>query len=98
MAQTRQCFSYPFSSVFICGQIFLRNPAMQQHSTISHMTTDEHAYVNSLTEQVLGAIFEVSNTLGAGFLEKVYRRALLRELSLCDIRATSEAGLSVMYK
>src|SRR5712691_4739917 len=51
-----------------------------------------------LTERILGAVFEVSNTLGAGFLEKVYRRALLRELSLCGIRATSEAGLSVMYK
>jgi hypothetical protein len=27
--------------------------------------------VNSLSENVLGAVFEVSNTLGAGFLEKV---------------------------
>jgi hypothetical protein len=33
--------------------------------------------LDSLTEPVLGAIFEVSNTLGAGFLEKVYERALL---------------------
>ena len=30
--------------------------------------TDLHA----LSEKVLGAVFEVSNTLGAGFLEKVY--------------------------
>jgi len=29
--------------------------------------------LDSLTERVLGAIFEVSNTLGAGFLEKVYQ-------------------------
>jgi hypothetical protein len=28
---------------------------------------------DSLSEKVLGAVFEVSNTLGAGFLEKVYR-------------------------
>jgi GxxExxY protein len=41
------------------------------------MNTDEHG----LTERVLGAVFEVSNTLGAGFLEKVYERALLIELS-----------------
>jgi hypothetical protein len=33
---------------------------------------------DSLTEHVLSAIFEVSNTLGAGFLEKIYQRALLR--------------------
>ncbi|MGA8026327.1 MAG: hypothetical protein WB992_04225 [Bryobacteraceae bacterium] len=37
------------------------------------MNTDEHGYFD-LTEHVLGAIFEVSNTLGAGFLKKVYRR------------------------
>ena len=35
--------------------------------------------MNALTERVLGAIFEVSNTLGAGFLEKVYQRALFKE-------------------
>jgi hypothetical protein len=26
--------------------------------------------LNALSEKVLGAVFEVSNTLGAGFLEK----------------------------
>jgi len=40
-----------------------------------------------LTEQVIGAAFEVSNTLGAGFLEKVYERSLLKELGLRGIRA-----------
>lgn len=54
--------------------------------------------INSLSEKVLGAVFEVSNTLGAGFLEKVYQRALLGELSLRGIRATSEASLAVTYK
>ena len=38
--------------------------------------------LDDLTERVLGAVFEVSNTLGAGFLEKVYERALIRELCL----------------
>ena len=47
---------------------------------------------------MLGAVFEVSNTLGAGFLEKVYQRALLRELSLRGIRATTEASFAVIYK
>ncbi len=53
---------------------------------------------DSLTERVLGAAFEVSNTLGAGFLEKVYERALLRELGLRGIRATAQASLAVAYK
>ena len=58
------------------------------------MNTD----MNSLTERVLGAIFEVSNTLGAGFLEKVYERALLMDLGLRGIRATAQASFPVIYK
>ena len=59
------------------------------------MNTDK---INLLTEQILAAVFEVSNTLGAGFLEKVYERALLRELRLRGIPATSQASFSVSYK
>lgn len=62
------------------------------------MNTDENERLNSLTERVLGAIFEVSNTLGAGFLEKVYRRALLRELALRHISAKAEVSFPVIYK
>jgi GxxExxY protein len=58
----------------------------------------DNADLNSLSERVLGAVFEVSNTLGAGFLEKVYQRALLRELSLRGIRATAETSFAVTYK
>src|SRR5450759_548287 len=54
--------------------------------------------LDSLTERVLDAVFEVTNTLGAGFLEKVYQRALLRELGLRGIRATAEASFTVTYK
>jgi GxxExxY protein len=47
------------------------------------MDTDEHRVCpDSLTERVIGATLEVSNILGAGFLEKVYERALLHELGL----------------
>jgi GxxExxY protein len=53
---------------------------------------------DSLTESVLGAAFEVSNTIGAGFLEKVYERALLKELVLRGIRARAQASISVSYK
>jgi GxxExxY protein len=58
----------------------------------------DNKYLDSLSEKVLGAVFEVSNTLGSGFLEKVYQRALLRELSLRGIRATTEASFTVIYK
>jgi hypothetical protein len=39
--------------------------------------------------KVLAAVFEVSNTQGAGFLEKVYQRALLKELGLRGIPANA---------
>jgi GxxExxY protein len=62
------------------------------------MTTDEREFLESLTERVLAAIFEVSNTLGAGFLEKVYERALLKELALRGISAIPQASFTVVYK
>jgi GxxExxY protein len=59
------------------------------------MNTDEE---RKLTESVIGAIFEVSNTLGAGFLERVYERALFRELQIRGINAVMQPASSVAYK
>ena len=46
----------------------------------------DNTFLDSLSEKVLSAVFEVSNALGAGFFEKVDQRALLRELSLQNVR------------
>ena len=54
--------------------------------------------LDSLSERVLGAAFEVSNTLGAGFVEKVYQRALAAQLRLRGIRPTMEASFTVTSK
>jgi GxxExxY protein len=62
------------------------------------MNTDERRWFDDLTERVLGAVFEVSNTLGAGFLEKLYRRALVHELRLRGICAATEVPFSGTYK
>ena len=62
------------------------------------MKTDESGFLDSLTERVIGAVMEVSNTLGTGFLEKVYQRARLRELGLRGIWAVAEASFTVTYK
>jgi GxxExxY protein len=59
---------------------------------------DTEGDLGALTERVLGAVFEVSNTLGAGFLEKVYERALLRELDLRGIGTAAQASSAVSYK
>ena len=36
--------------------------------------------INDITEKIIGCAFRVSNTLGTGFLEKVYENALVHEL------------------
>ena len=59
------------------------------------MNADERRF---LTERILAAVFEVSNTLGAGFLEKVYERALLKELSLRGLQAQSQVPVEISYK
>jgi GxxExxY protein len=51
-----------------------------------------------LAEQVIGAVYEVSNGLGAGFLEKVYERALLREIALRGLKVKAQVPYPVFYK
>ena len=51
-----------------------------------------------LVERVIGAIYEVSNVLGAGFLEKVYEKALVRELALRGLNAKTQVHFAVAYK
>ena len=52
----------------------------------------------SQIHDVIGAVYEVSNVLGAGFLEKVYSRALARELRARGIRVETQVSFPVMYK
>ena len=54
--------------------------------------------MNKLVEKVVGAVYEVANTLGSGFLEKVYERALLIELRLLGLRAEDQVPIRVQYK
>ena len=61
--------------------------------------TDGHGSEPDLTEAVIGSAFEIANVLGAGFLEKVYERALIREFdALRGIRAKAQVSFTVCYK
>jgi GxxExxY protein len=62
------------------------------------MDDPERESLNALAEAVVGAAYEVSNVLGPGFLEKLYERALLKELCLRGIPATPQVPYSVIYK
>jgi GxxExxY protein len=54
--------------------------------------------VEALTEQVIAAAFAVSNALGHGFLELVYRNALVEELVAHDIHGVIEKAYPVHYR
>jgi GxxExxY protein len=60
--------------------------------------SDERASLEALVEKVVGAAYEVSNVLGAGFLEKIYERALVEELNLRSVRVRAQAPYPVAYK
>ena len=62
------------------------------------MNANERESLNALFEEVVGAAYEVSNALGAGFLEKVYERALAKELSLRGIPVRLQVPYKISYK
>jgi GxxExxY protein len=51
-----------------------------------------------LTQKILEACFEVSNELGAGFLESVYQNALLIALQQKELKAQSQFPLTVIFR
>ena len=54
--------------------------------------------INDITYAIRGAIFEVNNVLGPGFLEKVYENSLLLELKTRGYKAENQVPLNVRYK
>jgi GxxExxY protein len=53
--------------------------------------------LNDLSGNVIGCAFTVLNTLGAGFLEKVYENALAHELRMRRFAVEQQRGITVMY-
>jgi len=51
-----------------------------------------------LTENIIKVVYTVHNTLGYGFLEKVYQNALVIELAKRGIKADSEKPIKVFYE
>jgi GxxExxY protein len=50
-----------------------------------------------ITEKIIGCAYTVANTLGAGFLEKVYENALAHDLRKAGLAVTQQAGVDVNY-
>ena len=55
-------------------------------------------FEEALTRSVIGAFFDVYNTLRFGFLEHIYAMALERELLARGHRIAREVGVCIMYK
>jgi GxxExxY protein len=62
------------------------------------MKTFLGAEIEKITEGILGAAFEVSRVLGHGFLEVVYRKAVVHELDLRGFSVAEEQPFEVSYK
>ncbi len=52
---------------------------------------------DNLTERVIKAFYEVYNTLGYGFLEKVYENAMVLELQKGGLKVVQQAPIHVFY-
>ena len=57
----------------------------------------DKSQMKQLTEKVIQCAFTVSNTLGCGFLEKVYENALAHELQKAGLQAQQQHGITVYY-
>jgi GxxExxY protein len=71
------------------------------------LNTDEHRWTlmntdrperDAMSEQIIGCAFVVANTLGSGFLEKVYENALALELRAAGLAVEQQRGITVTYK
>ncbi|MBC8030737.1 MAG: GxxExxY protein [Pyrinomonadaceae bacterium] len=53
---------------------------------------------DDLTRKIIGCAYKVHNTLGPGFLEKVYENALRIELEKQGLRVKQQEPISVRYE
>ena len=53
---------------------------------------------DQLTHEIIGAAFQVHNTLGSGFLEKVYQNAMVVELKKRGFIVDQQFPIAVFYE
>ena len=61
-------------------------------------TADKDFSLRPVTEQLIGAAFEVHNILGYGFLERVYQKAMQVELESRGVKVELEPKIKVQFK
>ena len=64
----------------------------------TQMDADERRkQLNEVTEAIIGCCYKVANTLGTGFLEKVYENALVHELTKAGRLVQQQVPIAVRY-
>jgi GxxExxY protein len=53
--------------------------------------------INRVTQRIITCVYRVSNTLGSGFLEKVYENALAIELGHNGLKVKQQHPIKVFY-
>ena len=54
--------------------------------------------LNEISRKIIGCAFQVHNTLGCGFLERVYENALVMELRKERLKVVQQAPIKVYYE
>ena len=78
-----------------CKNTYLVNPVILKFCLFFIKVFMLH---QELTKKIIGCAFTVHNTLGAGYLEKVYEQALILELKASGLSVRSQEPLSVKYR
>ncbi|OGO66290.1 MAG: GxxExxY protein [Chloroflexi bacterium RBG_19FT_COMBO_50_10] len=60
-------------------------------------TKKSYLEINKITERIIGCAYRVSNTLGSGFLEKVYENAFAYELNKAGLKVSQQYPIQVKY-
>lgn len=53
--------------------------------------------MNQITERIIGCAYTVGNTLGCGFLEKVYENAMVHELRRNGLKVEPQSPVKIYY-
>lgn len=54
--------------------------------------------INKLTESIIGLAIKVHKTLGPGFVEKIYEKALIHEFQKASIDFQSQLAFKIKYE
>jgi GxxExxY protein len=57
----------------------------------------QHQDVNEITKKIIGCAYQVSNTLGIGFVEKVYENALAHVIHKSGLTVVQQHPIKVIF-